>query len=467
MTKIVIIGGGPAGYEAALAAAAYGADITLIDADGVGGACVLYDCVPSKTFIASTGIRTDVRKAVDLGINLRPDNALVSLPQIHQRVRDLAYAQSADIRSRLVSEGIKLVSGVGHLADTQVGVSHHTVVAKTADGGEERFDADVVLLSTGARPRILPDAQPDGERILTWRQLYDLSDLPEHLVVVGSGVTGAEFVHAYTELGVKVTMVSSRDRVLPGEDEDAALVLEEALAERGVELVKHARADRVERTADGAIVYLADGRTVSGSHVLMTVGSVPNTGSLGIEEAGVTLDKGGYITVDRVSRTSVPGIYAAGDCTGLFPLASVAAMQGRIAMYHALGEGVTPIKLKTVASAIFTRPEIATVGVSQKAIDSGEYPARTVMLPLSTNPRAKMSGLRRGFVKIFCRPATGVVIGGVVVAPTASELILPIALAVQNKLTVSDLAQTLSVYPSLSGSVIEAARQLVRHDDLD
>ncbi|NMO01065.1 NAD(P)H-quinone dehydrogenase [Gordonia sp. TBRC 11910] len=467
MTKIVIIGGGPAGYEAALAAAAYGADITLIDADGVGGACVLYDCVPSKTFIASTGIRTDVRKAVDLGINLRPDNALVSLPQIHQRVRDLAFAQSADIRSRLVSEGIKLVSGVGELADAQIGVSHHTVLAKTTDGDEQRFEADVVLLSTGARPRILPDAEPDGERILTWRQLYDLEDLPEHLVVVGSGVTGAEFVHAYTELGVKVTMVSSRDRVLPGEDEDAALVLEEALAERGVELVKHARADRVERTGDGATVHLADGRTVTGSHVLMTVGSVPNTGSLGLDKSGVDVDKGGYITVDRVSRTSVPGIYAAGDCTGLFPLASVAAMQGRIAMYHALGEGVTPIKLKTVASAIFTRPEIATVGVSQKAIDSGEYPARTVMLPLSTNPRAKMSGLRRGFVKIFCRPATGVVIGGVVVAPTASELILPIALAVQNKLTVSDLAQTLSVYPSLSGSVIEAARQLVRHDDLD
>lgn len=467
MTKIVIIGGGPAGYEAALAAAAYGADITLIDADGVGGACVLYDCVPSKTFIASTGIRTDVRRAVDLGINLRPEGALVSLPQIHQRVRDLAFAQSADIRSRLVSEGIKLVSGVGRIADSQVGVSHHTVVARTTEGAEETFDADVVLVSTGARPRILPDAQPDGERILTWRQLYDLTELPEHLVVVGSGVTGAEFVHAYTELGVKVTMVSSRDRVLPGEDEDAALVLEEALAERGVELVKHARADKVERTADGAIVHLADGRTVSGSHVLMTVGSVPNTSDLGFEQAGVTVDKNGYVTVDRVSRTSIPGIYAAGDCTGLFPLASVAAMQGRIAMYHALGEGVTPIKLKTVASAIFTRPEIATVGVSQKAIDTGEYPARTVMLPLATNPRAKMSGLRRGFVKIFCRPATGVVIGGVVVAPTASELILPIALSVQNKLTVSDLAQTLSVYPSLSGSVIEAARQLVRHDDLD
>ncbi|MBE7161111.1 MAG: NAD(P)H-quinone dehydrogenase [Williamsia herbipolensis] len=475
MTRIVIIGGGPAGYEAALAGAAYGADVTVVDADGVGGACVLWDCVPSKTFIASTGIRTEVRRAVDLGINLSHDDALVSLPQIHQRVRDLAFAQSADIRSRLVSEGVSIVAGRGRLADAEPGLSTHSVIVTptdadgqpVADAPEDTLTADVVLIATGASPRVLPSAQPDGERILTWRQLYDLDDLPDHLVVVGSGVTGAEFVHAYTELGVKVTLVSSRDRVLPGEDEDAALVLEEVLAERGVELVKHARADEVKRVGDGIEVHLSDGRVVSGSHALMTVGSVPNTGHLGLDKVGIELSPGGYIAVDRVSRTSAPGVYAAGDCTGLLPLASVAAMQGRIAMYHSLGEGVAPIKLKTVASAIFTRPEIATVGVSQQAIDDGEYPARTVMLPLATNPRAKMSGLRRGFVKIFCRPATGVVIGGVVVAPNASELILPIALAVQNKLPVNDLAQTFSVYPSLTGSVTEAARQLIRHDDLD
>ncbi|MBD0020328.1 NAD(P)H-quinone dehydrogenase [Gordonia pseudamarae] len=467
MTKIVIIGGGPAGYEAALAAAAYGADITVIDSDGVGGACVLWDCVPSKTFIASTGIRTEIRRAADLGISLDADHATVTLSQIHQRVRDLAFAQSADIRSRLISEGVRLVSGTATLEPTQTGVRSHNVVTTLDDGTTETYSGEVVLIATGASPRILPDAQPDGERILTWRQLYDLHELPEHLIVIGSGVTGAEFVHAYTELGVKVTLVSSRDRVLPHEDEDAALVLEDVLAERGVTLIKHGRADRVVREGDSVTVELADGQRVVGSHVLMTVGSVPNTQTLGLAEAGVETDRGGYVTVDRVSRTSVPGVYAAGDCTGLFPLASVAAMQGRIAMYHALGEGVSPIKLKTVASAIFTRPEIASVGVSQKAIDAGEYPARTVMLPLATNPRAKMSGLRRGFVKIFCRPATGVVIGGVTVAPNASELILPIALAVQNKLTVSDLAQTFSVYPSLSGSITEAARQLVRHDDLD
>ncbi|EHK86241.1 NAD(P)H-quinone dehydrogenase [Rhodococcus pyridinivorans] len=465
MTRIVIIGGGPAGYEAALVASQYGATVSLIDSDGIGGACVLFDCVPSKTFIASTGVRTDMRRAADLGIEL--DRAEVSLPQVHGRVKSLARAQSSDIRTKLEAAGVKLFSGYGELVDAQPGMAAHQVRAKLLTGEEKVLDADVVLIATGASPRVLPGAEPDGERILTWRQLYDLEKLPEHLVVVGSGVTGAEFVSAYTEVGVQVTVVSSRDRILPHEDEDAALVLEDVLTERGVTLVKHARADRVERTEDGVRVLLADGRIVEGSHVLMTVGSVPNTRDLGLDRVGLELDRGGYLPVDRVSRTAVPGIYAAGDCTGLLPLASVAAMQGRIAIYHALGEGVSPIKLKTVAAAVFTRPEIAAVGVSQATIDKGEVPARTVMLPLNTNPRAKMSGLRRGFVKIFCRPATGVVIGGVVVAPTASELILPVALAVQNNLSVNDLAQTFSVYPSLSGSVTEAARQLMRHDDLD
>ncbi|MFC9433258.1 NAD(P)H-quinone dehydrogenase [Nocardia sp. NPDC057030] len=467
MTRIAIIGGGPAGYEAALVAAQHGASVTLIDSDGIGGACVLWDCVPSKTFIASTGVRTDLRRARDLGITLDPNQATVQLAEVNGRVKALALAQSSDIRSKLQTVGVTVLAGRAELTDASTGLAAHQILAKLADGTEATIEAEVVLIATGASPRVLPGAEPDGERILNWRQLYDLEELPETLVVVGSGVTGAEFVSAYTEMGVRVRLVSSRDRVLPGEDADAALVLEDALAERGVELVKHARADAVERTAEGVVVKLSDGRTVAGTHALMTVGSTPNTDGLGLDRVGIELDRGGYLRVDRVSRTSVPGIYAAGDCTGLLPLASVAAMQGRIAMYHALGEGVSPIRLKTVASAVFTRPEIATVGVSQTAIDNGETPARTVMLPLNTNPRAKMSGLRRGFVKIFCRPATGVVIGGVVVAPIASELILPIALAVQNNLTVNDLAQTFSVYPSLTGSVTEAARQLMRHDDLD
>ena len=466
-TRIVIIGGGPAGYEAALVAAARDAHVTVIDSDGIGGAAVLFDCVPSKTFIASTGVRTELRRAPLLGFDLDIDDAKISLPEIHERVKTLAAAQSADINAQLQNAGVEVVAGRGELVDATPGLASHCIQATAPDGSTSTYDADAVLIATGASPRELPTARTDGERILNWRQLYDLQVLPEHLIVVGSGVTGAEFVHAYTELGVDVTVVASRDQILPYEDADAARVLERIFAERGVELVKNARADSVTRTDSGVLVKLADGRTVEGSHALMTIGSVPNTSGLGLDRVGIELGPGNYLTVDRVSRTSVSNIYAAGDCTGLLPLASVAAMQGRIAMWHALGEAVTPIRLRTVAAAVFTRPELAAVGVPQSAIDDGSVLARTIMLPLQTNARAKMSGLRHGFVKLFCRQATGVVIGAVVVAPIASELILPIAMAVQNRLTVNHLAQTLSVYPSLSGSITEAARRLMAHDDLD
>lgn len=467
MTRIVIMGGGPAGYEAALVAAQHGADVTIVEREGLGGACVLYDCVPSKTFIASAGGRSAFRNAGELGIRMNNAEAAVELPVVHGRVKGLALAQSADVRARLQREGVRIINGVAKFCDNAKGLAQHEVVAVTEDGAKEVLPADVVLIATGATPRVLPGAEPDGKRILTWRQIYDLPELPEHLAVIGSGVTGVEFASAYTELGVKVTMVSSRDRVLPHEDADAAAVLEDVFAERGTAVVKHARADRVENVGHGVLIHLEDGRTIEASHALMTVGSVPNTADIGLDKIGIELGRGGYIPVDRVSRTNISGVYAAGDCTGVLLLASVAAMQGRIAMWHALGEGVSPIKLKTVAANVFTNPEIASVGISQQAIDSGEVPARTIMLPLATNPRAKMEGLRRGFVKLFCRPATGVVIGGVVVAPNASELILSITLAVQNQLTVDDLATTFSVYPSLTGSITEAGRQLMRHDDLD
>ncbi len=317
-----------------------------------------------------------------------------------------------------------------------------------------------MLLATGAAPRTLPTAEPDGERILTWEQVYDLTEAPTKLIVVGSGVTGAEFASAYMSLGIEVVLVSSRDRVLPGEDADAATVLEDVLKRRGMEVLSKSRMESVKRDGDEVTVTLTDGRTVQGSHCLLALGSIPKTADLGLEEAGVAVDEGGFVRVDRVSRTSARGVYAAGDCTGVLMLASVAAMQGRIAMWHFLGDAVTPLDLKKVSSNVFTAPEIATVGWQQKAIDAGEIPAETVRLDLAGNPRAKMQGVHDGFVKLFCRPGTGIIVGGVVVGPRASELVHPISIAVAESLTVDQMAHAFTVYPSMSGSIAEAARRL-------
>ncbi len=458
-TSVVILGGGPGGYEAALVAAHLGANVTVVDRDGLGGAAVLTDCVPSKTLISTADFKSQFGSAADLGVRVEDhegdpgESIIADLPAVNARILDLASAQSRDIETRMVKDGVEVIRGTGRLE------SPSRVVAE-ADGGSQELEADVVLVATGATPRILPSAQPDGERILTWQQLYELPALPERLVVVGSGVTGAEFAQAYLGMGCDVVLVSSRDRVLPGEDADAANVIENVFRRRGMEVLNRSRAAGVERDGEGVTVRLEDGREVHGSHALLAVGSVPQTTGIGLEEVGVQLGPGGHIQVDRVSRTAVRGVYAAGDCTGVLPLASVAAMQGRIAIAHALGDAVAPLNLRAVSANIFTDPEIATVGFSQADVDEGRVDATSVMLPLATNPRAKMQGIYDGFVKLFARKGIGTIVGGVVVAPRASELIFPVAIAVQHRLTVDQLASTFTVYPSLTGSIAEAARQL-------
>lgn len=459
MTKVVIIGGGPGGYEAALVASQLGAEVTLIERDGIGGAAVLTDVVPSKALIAVAEAAIDTKGSSAIGVHAT--NVTIDIADVNSRLKKWATTQSSDISQRLQSQGVKVLTGAAELIDAG------TVKAKLNDGTEISLSAEVVLLATGARPRELSSAIVDGDRILNWKQLYEFTDLPSELIVVGSGVTGAEFAGAYQALGSQVTLVSSRDQVLPGEDSEAAKVVQDVFAKRGMKVLSQSRAVHVTRTEAGVAVELASGEVITGSHCLMAVGSLPNTENIGLAEVGIETNNAGFIQVDKVSRTSVRGVYAAGDCTGVMMLASVAAMQGRIAMWHALGDSVHPLNLETVSSNVFTDPEIATVGVSQADVDSGIELAKVLNLPLATNARAKMQGISEGFVKIFCRPDTGIIVGGVVVAPKASELIFSIALAVEHRLTVDQMSQTITVYPSLSGSIAEAARQLHQTQNLN
>ncbi len=465
--RIAILGGGPGGYEAALAGAQLGAEVTLVEREGVGGSAVLTDVVPSKTLIATAEATNAVREAAELGVQffarsdsgraVRPD-VTVNLAAVNARLLRLARQQSEDMKSQLIKAGVRIIHGEGRLDGPQ------RLVVSTGKGKAgtdfDEVDADTLVVSVGARPRMLPTAMPDGERILTWTQLYSLDETPEHLIVVGSGVTGAEFASAYRALGSQVTLISSRDQVLPGEDADAARVIEDVFKRNGMTVLSKSRAQSVKATKSGVIATLEDGRKVEGSHCLMAVGSIPNTENIGLTEAGVQLTESGHIRVNRVARTSMPSIYAAGDCSDFLPLASVAAMQGRTAVFHAMGDAVDPTELRNVTSNIFTQPEIATVGWSQKQIEDGLTTGLIYKLPLASNPRAKMMGIKDGFVKLFTSTRSGTVIGGVIVAPHASELILPVSLAIEHRLTVDQLARAFSVYPSLTGSITDAARAM-------
>ncbi|MBA2337813.1 MAG: FAD-dependent oxidoreductase [Acidimicrobiia bacterium] len=446
--RLVVIGGGPGGNAAATGAATLGAAVTLVEDAIVGGAAHLWDCIPSKAMVASSTRLAAIRMAAEVGLS-DAGHVGLDMTRLGEHLGAITGTLAKGATDMLRSQGVELVSGRGRFADA------NTVEVDT-EGGTRRIPFDVALVSTGSRPWVPEWAPVDGERILTTRHAYGLPELPEHVIIVGSGVTGVEMVHIFSSLGSRVTLLVSRHHVLPHRDAEVAAALEENFLERGVRLYKGARAESARLIGGGVEVDTDDGRTIAGSHVLLAVGLTPNSEDLGLDAIGVKTDHG-YIEVDEWQRTSVPHIYAAGDVTGQMPLSSVAAMQGRKIARHAMGHEVTPLDYGKVTQAIFTDPEIASVGLEEVDAAAVGRKVRITKVPFAANPRALIQASPRGFVKVVSDPATRVVLGGTVVGRYASELIAPIALAAQARLRVDQLVETLMAHPSMSESIVEAA----------
>ena len=448
--RFVIIGGGPGGNTAATVAASLGADVTLIERDVIGGAAHLWDCIPSKAMVATGNGLSELARANTMGLEAE---GCLDVPALRTRISGMETTLRDGVTSLLESQGVRLVRGVGWLDGA------YTVKART-DEGVEQFEADAILLSTGSRPRVPEWASIDGERVLTTRQAYPPPEIPEHLVVIGSGVTGVEFTHMFSALGSQVSLIVSRQQVLPTKDPEVAAVLENEFLRRGVRLLKGARAIAIGREDDKVFVACDDGRAVDGSHALMCIGSVANSESLGCEAAGVEVDENGHIPGNRHCQTNVPHIYSAGDISGRLPLSSVAAMQGRKIAEHVMGltaRAHRHLDYDKAAQAIFTDPEIAEVGVAEAEAFAAGRKLRVTKVPFSSNPKSLINGDARGFVKILSDPATGVVLGGAIVGRNAAELISVIAVAATNKLQVGDIVDSLLVHPALAESLAEAS----------
>ena len=454
MTSVVVIGGGPAGNQAASRAASLGAHVTLVERDVVGGAAHLWDCIPSKAMIATAGALSFTRRIGGLALSPVASPTFVDYDALRTRIGDVTSHLQRSVEGLLTSQGVRMLRGEARL------LGPHAVAVSVIDGAEQELAADAIVISTGSRPRVPDWADPDGIRVLTTRQAYPPPELPEHLVVIGSGVTGVEFVHMFSSLGSKVTLIVSRQHVLPHKDAEVAAALEDELLRRGVHLFKGARAVSVEHDSEGVAVHCDDGRVARGSHVLLAIGPVPNSEHLGLERAGVKIDKWGYVTVNHHCQTNIPHIYAAGDVSGKLPLSSVAAMQGRKVAEHIMGLHTLEhrhIDYDKAASAVFTDPEIADVGLAEAEAFASGRKIRVTKVPFGASARALINDDPRGFVKIISDPATGVVLGGCVVGSQASELISVIALAVTARLRVSDVVESCLVHPSLSEALAEAA----------
>jgi NAD(P)H dehydrogenase (quinone) len=449
--RFVILGGGPAGTQAATYAARMGVEVTVVERDVIGGAADMWDCIPSKAMIATGGAMAFIGRTPGMG--LAGVDGHLDLDGLRHRIESITERLGRATEAILTSQDVQLVRGSARLDGP------HRVVAETAEG-ERTFEADAILLSTGSRPRLPDWAAIDGDRVLSTRDAYPPKELPEHLVVIGSGVTGVEFVHMFSSLGSQVTLIVSRQQVLPTKDPEVAAVLEEDFLRRGVRLLKGARAVGIDRTPDNVNVLCDDGRMASGSHALLAIGSLPNSEGLGLDSAGVMVDAAGYVPINRHCQTNVPHIYAAGDLSGKLPLSSVATMQGRkIAEHVVVGHTVTHRHLNydKAASAIFTEPEIADVGLAEADAFAEGRKIRVTKVPFAATAKALINDDPRGFVKIISDPATGVVLGGSIVGQNAAELISVIALAVTTGLRVQDIVESMLVHPTLSEALAEAA----------
>ena len=450
-TRLVVIGGGPGGHTAATTAARLGAAVTVIEKDVLGGAAHLWDCIPSKTMIATGGAMSFAHRITGMGLSHLDTH--LDMGAQRSRIDRIEEHLNGSVSTLLESQGVRLIRGVGRIKGP------HEVVAET-DSGVEELHADAIVVSTGTRPRIPAWAAPDGERVLTTRQAYPPPEMPEHLVVIGSGVTGVEFVHMFSSFGCRVTLIVSRQQVLPNKDPEVAAALEDELLRRGVRLLKGARAEMIERTPDGVAVACDDGRIARGSHALFCIGSIPNSDGLGLEAAGVEVDAGGYIPVNHHCQSNVPHVFAAGDVSGKLPLASVASVQGHKVAEHVMGlhsREHQHIDYEKAASAIFTEPEIADVGLAEAEAFSSGRKIRVTKVPYASTAKALINDDTGGFVKIISDPATGVVLGGSIVGRHAAELISVIAIAVTARLKVSDIVESCLVHPTLSEALADAA----------
>jgi len=451
--RFVVIGGGPAGTHAAITGARLGAEVTVVERDVFGGAANLWDCIPSKAMIATGAVMSVADRAPGMG--LQALDSRLDLPALAGRIKDIETGLSGSVSQLLESQGVRLIRGEATMKGP------HEIVVESASGLEE-LTAEAVLVSTGSRPRIPDFAEPllGGGRVLTTRDAYPPPEMPEHLVVIGSGVTGVEFVHMFRSLGSAVSLIVSRQHVLPQKDAEVAAALEEDFLRRGVNLLKGGRAAGIDVTDQGVTVRCEDGRAVSGSHALLAVGSIPNSEGLGLDSAGVEVDAGGYVPVNQHCQTNVGHIYAAGDLSGRLPLASVAAMQGRKVAEHVMGLHTRKhrhLDYDKAASAIFTEPEIADVGLAEAEAFAIGRKIRVTKVPFAANARALIDGDARGFVKVVSDPYTGVVLGGSIVGRGAAELISVLAVAVTNNLKVTDIVESLLVHPALAEALADAA----------
>jgi dihydrolipoamide dehydrogenase len=464
---VVVVGSGPGGYVAAIRAAQLGLKTAIVERESLGGVCLNWGCIPTKALIHNAEILETLHDAADYGFTF--DNLKVNFGAAVKRSRDIVGRQTKGVGFLMKKNKIDVVNGQATFVDAhtlQVGPSEYIADAKAQTVTSANF-----IVATGARARSLPGTQIDGKRIIQYRDAVVLSEVPQKLIVVGSGAIGMEFSYVYSTYGADVTVIEMLDTILPLEDAEVAAEVHKVFTKKGVKIHTSTRTENVEIGDDGVTVTvknLKDDKvtTLQADKVLMAIGVQPNTDGVGLDKAGVTLDNRGFVAIDANMRTNVGNIYAIGDCTGKLALAHVASAMGVVAAETIAGAPTLPIPAERyifMPRCTYCEPQVASLGYTEAQAKEKGFDIKVGKFPFMPNGKAQGLNAKVGFVKIIADAKYGEILGAHLVGPDVTELLPELSLAQFMEITPAEIARSVHAHPTLSEVIMEAAHAVEGH----
>ncbi len=445
--RLVVLGGGPAGDVAALRGAQRGAEVSLVERAQLGGTCLNWGCIPTKSLLATSDLLRRIRRAGHLGIEV--GEVKVDFARMMARKEEPVTAMRNGVEAACKRRGVRVVRGQGVVEDGAVRV------------GDERLEYDQLILCVGTEPTGLPGIDMEHPRVVTSNGILRLEELPRRLLVIGGGVIGCEFGSFFAPLGVDVQIVEVLPEILNGVDPRIVREFRRLVEKEGISFHTGRRVDTVDYRDDGVTATLDDGTAVQADLVLVSVGRTPQTAGIGLEAVGVRLTEGGHVEVDEFLRTANPRIWGAGDCIGGLQLAHLGSAEGARAVENALGIGVRVMDRTVVPSCIYTHPEIATVGMSPQSAKAAGHEVKVGQARYLGNGKALGEDEPDGIAQVYTEAGTGLILGATVMGVHAVEIIQEVGVAISDGLTAEELGDIIHAHPTVSELVMDAADQAV------
>ena len=448
---VIVLGSGPGGYVTAIRASQLGMKTAVIEKESLGGVCLNWGCIPTKALLKSANVYEYINHAEDYGIKVSSHKADFSA--VVKRSRNVAEKMSGGVQFLMKKNKIDVIMGTGKVKPGK------TIEVTDEKGEKKDYTAKNIIIATGARSRQLPNLEQDGKQILGYREAMVLPKMPKKMVIVGSGAIGVEFAYFYNAMGVDVTVVEYLPNIVPVEDIDVSKQLEKTFKKKGMNIMTNSSVEKVEKSSKGCEVHVKTKKgmeTLNCDVVLSAVGIQPNIENIGLEETGIVVDAG-KIVVNDYYETNIPGYYAIGDVVAGQALAHVASAEGITCVEKIAGQNPEPIDYNNIPGCTYCSPEIASVGMTEKAAKEAGYELKVGKFPFSASGKASAAGHNDGFIKLIFDAKYGELLGGHMIGANVTEMIAEIVALRKLETTGHELIKTVHPHPTMSEAVMEAA----------